>query len=217
MPLVIMSMLMWYLCGKFLQKYRNQKAWVFGVIFLATAFRLDFIPYMVFVLVWYYFSIKCYRLKYFVPICWCIVILTLYINEFTHHFYGLSNYISSNYIPFSSFKIDARQMSCGQTLNMTFLRLLSFSFDLQRGNQQNQLLKHKSNCRMCRQGPYCIKGRNFMEPDNYGLLNYMNYILFVPTILTGPPLSFKNFISFKQTPSTKQPDFLRCTFLFLSF
>ena len=56
-----------------------------------------------------------------------------------------------------------------------------------------------------------------MDPDSYGWLNYWNYILFPPTFLAGPPISFKNFISFKKVPSKKQPGYLHFILLICSF
>jgi D-alanyl-lipoteichoic acid acyltransferase DltB (MBOAT superfamily) len=120
-------------------------------------------------------------------------------------------------MPFNFISNQARQLSCGQNLNMTFLRLLSFSFDLRRGNESSELAKHQVSCPECAARRYCLKGRNYLEPENYGFLNFFNYILFAPTLLAGPPISYKNYISFQKNPSSKSSNFQNFFFILLSF
>lgn len=45
--------------------------------------------------------------------------------------------------------------------------------------------------------------------------NYLDYMFFAPTCLAGPPISFTNFFSFEQIPTTKKPPYLRTVFLII--
>jgi protein-cysteine N-palmitoyltransferase HHAT len=49
------------------------------------------------------------------------------------------------------------------------------------------------------------------------LLNYLNFILFAPTFLAGPPLGYKNFLSFRSMPSSKRPEIFKFILLLISF
>lgn len=75
----------------------------------------------------------CYKRRYFVGVCWIICIGLLYINEMSGHFEELSKFVGG-FMP-EWFNSDSRQISCGQVLNMTFLKLLSFAVDRHRGRE----------------------------------------------------------------------------------
>lgn len=77
--------------------------------------------------------------------------------------------------------------------------------------------KHREKCEECRDEEFCLKGRNLIDCQDYGFKNYMNYALFAPTLLTGPPLSYKSFVSFKHMPTTKKPELKKLIFLLISF
>lgn len=72
------------------------------------------------------------------PACWIICIITLFINERTHHFADLSLAVGE-YMPFQFLGSRGKPLSCGQNLNMTFLKLLSFAIDLKRGDESREL------------------------------------------------------------------------------
>jgi D-alanyl-lipoteichoic acid acyltransferase DltB (MBOAT superfamily) len=55
------------------------------------------------------------------------------------------------------------------------------------------------------------------DTDDFSFKSFMNYILFAPTLLTGPPLSYKNFISFIKMPTTKKPEIIKLLLLLASF
>ncbi len=63
----------------------------------------------------------------------------------------------------------------------------------------------------------CLKGRSLMDTEDFTYKSFMNYLLFAPTLLTGPPLTYKNFISFQSFPTTKQPHIFKFIFLLLCF
>ena len=58
----------------------------------------------------------------------------LYLNEMSGHFEGVSKLVGE-FMP-QWFDSESRQISCGQVLNMTFLKLLSFAIDRHRGGEQ---------------------------------------------------------------------------------
>lgn len=47
--------------------------------------------------------------------------------------------------------------------------------------------------------------------------NYLDYMLFAPTCLAGPPISYTSFFSFYEVPTKKSPPYLRTFFLIIFF
>ena len=47
--------------------------------------------------------------------------------------------------------------------------------------------------------------------------NYLDYIMFAPTCLAGPPISYKSFHSFKEYPSSAPLPYIRWAFLLVFF
>jgi hypothetical protein len=135
LPILGLCMLAWWAISPLIEKYGNEKAWLVGTLILAYSFRSDFLIYLAILTAWYLFTIYCFHKKYFVSSCWAICIILLYLNELTSHFEALSLAVG-DLMPLEWMNGKERQISCGQVLNMTFLRLLSFAIDKSRGSEQ---------------------------------------------------------------------------------
>lgn len=104
---------------------------------------------------------------------------------------------------------------------MTILRLLSFSIDYHRGDETIFCEKHIKNCKECNIDVYpiiyCQKARDALPIVPMNLLNYFNYLLFLPILFTGPPISYKAFHSFSFYPTTEKPRYINIIILLITF
>jgi D-alanyl-lipoteichoic acid acyltransferase DltB (MBOAT superfamily) len=66
-------------------------------------------------------------------------------------------------------------------------------------------------------GTICYKGRDLYKVPEITLRNYLDYMLFAPTCLAGPPISYTSFFSFNSLPTEKSPPYLRTLFLIVFF
>lgn len=48
---------------------------------------------------------------------------------------------------------------------------------------------------------YCYRGRDHVMKSSHSLRDYLNYTLFTPLLLTGPPISYSNYFSYQSLPS----------------
>ncbi len=126
-------MIGWYFIASRIEVIKNEKAWILGLAMTSYCYRSDILFLGLLVILWYWFSVSCYRWKYFVSACWTIVIVLLYINEATNHFEALS-FLVGKLMPWDVLSSSQRQMSFGQILNLMVLKFLSFALDLERGN-----------------------------------------------------------------------------------
>lgn len=116
---------------------------------LLFSFRGDFLLYMAIIIGWYYYTSFLSSRKHFIACCWAFMLLVLYLNEQFDHFRMVSSFIEQ-YIPIDWLKNSSRQVHCSQLLNMTFLKLLSYSIDKKKGSERKELEKHREKCNMCR-------------------------------------------------------------------
>jgi D-alanyl-lipoteichoic acid acyltransferase DltB (MBOAT superfamily) len=66
-------------------------------------------------------------------------------------------------------------------------------------------------------GNVCYRGRDLYTLPEITIRNYLDYMLFAPICLAGPPISYTSFFSFHTIPSQKSPPYLRTLFLILFF
>lgn len=56
-----------------------------------------------------------------------------------------------------------------------------------------------------------------MDAPPLNFSNFLNYILFAPTFLAGPPIPYKNYHSFRKMPTSTKPEYLRWILIVISF
>lgn len=81
------------------------------------------------------------------------------------------------------------------------------------GDESVRFTSHAAKCPECLKGKLCYKGRDLQKLPELSLKNYFDYLLFAPTCLAGPPISYKNFHSFKEHASEQKTPFYRWGFL----
>lgn len=133
----------------------NSRSWAIGGLFVLYTFRGDSLWYFSIILLWFgYSNSPAQHWKYFVASLWGIILITLYLNEQLDHFRAVSWWADA-FLPsgLDFFQSEHRAIHCSQFLNMTFLKLYSYSADKARKNQQggetHELNKHLSSCSLC--------------------------------------------------------------------
>jgi hypothetical protein len=132
LPVLVACIAGWSILSGLIERYPNEKSWLLGSLILAYSFRSDFLIYLAILSLWYCFTLACFSHKYFVSSCWVLCIALLYLNALTGHFEALSSAVGDALPDWISSR--ERQISCGQVLNMTFLKLISFAVDKNRGS-----------------------------------------------------------------------------------
>lgn len=102
--------------------------------------------------------------------------------------------------------------------------MLAFTIDCQWGYQDEQLQKHVNKCSQCSEYQngsktisLCYKGRDLCHNKGINLSKFLEYMLFAPTILAGPPLSYNSFCSFDTCPNRSKAPYLRTLGLLIFF
>ena len=80
LPVLMLAILIWKVVSPALESKPNDKSWLLGGLILLYSLRSDIIIYLLTLLSWYYFTLKCFSWKSFVPVCWFVTILMLYLN-----------------------------------------------------------------------------------------------------------------------------------------
>lgn len=90
---MVLAALAWKIVMHTLSMPVTKHIWIFGLALLTYTFRVDIMLYGSILLLWYLFTAQLYHHKYFVPMCWIIMLLTLYTNEQMNHFRVVSSWM----------------------------------------------------------------------------------------------------------------------------
>lgn len=188
-----------------------------GLGLLTFTYRADIFLYLAVIIAWFYMTKLLYKTRIIVPLSWTLVIVILYLNERYDHLRFLSRWFEQ-FVPDSLhfFKNSQAPLLWTNILNMNFLKMLSFTMDCHWGFNEHHYLAHHNKCHECSISP-CYRGRDLYHLPKMTLKNYLDYILFAPTCLAGPPISFTNFFSFRTFPSKVSHPYLRTGLLIIFF
>ena len=201
LPIMLFTMFAWkyavlLLVGKNNARPFLRSFWL-GLGLLTFTYRADIFLYLALVLLWYLMTRALYKTRVIVPLSWTLVIVILYLNEQYDHLRFISRWFQQ-FIPetISFFKNTQAPLLWTNILNMNFLKMLSFTMDCHWGYNDHHFKAHHDKCQECREGNLCYRGRDLYQLPQMTIRNYLDYILFAPTCLAGPPISFTNFFSF---------------------
>ena len=187
-----------------------------GLGILCFTYRADVFLFLGVALTWYFFTKLMYRRIIVIPLSWVIVIASLYLNEQYDHLRFVSAWFEQ-FVPVDFFKNQQAPLLWTNILNMNFLKMLSFTLDCYWGDQSALFASHAAKCAECSAGELCYKGRDLKKLPEISLRNYLDYLLFAPTCLAGPPISYKSFHSFRDYPSLERAPFVRWASLVVFF
>ena len=125
----------WKILYSSIEDFRTQSSMILvGGLFTLYSYRGDFLFYMGFLMVWYFTTKKFHKNKYIIVIAWVTTIVVLYLNEKYDHLRFLSRWLEF-YIPIEFFENHNAPILWTNMLNMTLLKLLSFTIDCHRGDE----------------------------------------------------------------------------------
>lgn len=83
---------------------------------------------------------------------------------------------------------------------MTILKMISFACDKRWAHTQHKhqtKSEHLKTCKVCTKDIQCLRYRQEQhhEMSQYNFLHYYSYLLYSPTFLAGPPITFNAFLS----------------------
>lgn len=189
-----------------------------GLGLLSFTYRADIILFLSLIIAWFFMTKLLYKTRIIVPLAWTLVIVILYLNECYDHLRFISKWFEQ-FVPdwLSFFNNSKAPLMWTNILNMNFLKMLSFTMDCHWGFSEHNYKAHHDKCHECSSGNPCYRGRDLCQLPEMSLKNYLDYLLFAPTCLAGPPISFTNFFSFRDYPTPVQPPYLKTAFLVVFF
>jgi hypothetical protein len=101
-----------------------------GLGLLLFTYRADIFLYLAVIFLWFFMTKLLHKSKIIVPLAWTLVIVILYLNEQFNHFRFLSKWFEQfipNFLWF--FKNSEAPLLWTNVLNMSFLKMLSFTMD----------------------------------------------------------------------------------------
>lgn len=172
---------------------------VFSVIFLSTLYGASIIKILAISLIPYTVT-EFWKGSIASPIfCWIYSILILFLNQ-AYQGYKFA-YIHDGLQFLDAFQgVGIRWFI---TFNFTILRIISYSMDqywAHQGSDSSTMFEsHTFDCRDCDNSnqKLCEKSRiqKSRSLQEYNLFNYMTYLMYAPLYMSGPIISFNNFIS----------------------
>ncbi|KAI9325652.1 MBOAT, membrane-bound O-acyltransferase family-domain-containing protein [Obelidium mucronatum] len=152
------------------------------------------------------------RLFSLIPIISWIFGMTLLV--FTNYYRGFQFGWISSFLSFLDSLGSGINHGWFDPLRFCFLRMISFDLDFYwkvkgDGSGSNQQSKeHTTTCQECNQSHQCSKSRieTPLDRQDYNLVNYFAYLLYIPLYLAGPIISYNDFIhQLKSRPPSTTP------------
>lgn len=142
LPIMLFTMFAWkYLILLIAPKGRASKwmrSCLLGIGILTFTYRADIFLYSSVILLWFIMTKLLYKTRIIVPLSWAIVIIVLYLNEKYNHLRFISAWFEQfvpHYLWF--FKNSQAPLLWTNVLNMSFLKMLSFTMDCHWGYNES--------------------------------------------------------------------------------
>lgn len=190
-----------------------------GVLYSAFIHGPSFCLPISFVLLNYIFMLLCVKFKapyrVFMTLMWVSQLGLLFFVGYYGKYLGFEGNV---YFSFASWW--TKRVSWTVTFNMAILRMIAFNNDMYEGMRDNQTQRdslerrHKMTCIECAQmreancdaSPlstrcYKLRTESPCRPDDYNVMSYMAYMLYLPLYIAGPMSSFNAFVSHLYHPT----------------
>ncbi|KAL4447020.1 hypothetical protein ABPG74_013872 [Tetrahymena malaccensis] len=142
--------------------------------------------------------------KLFPALLWGFNIALIFLND-KYHGFNLVDFFHTDLLQGLEDSRKDQVVSWHIMYNMTMLRVISFCMDMHWAKLQFRSLKkdkHFAECTQCQNKIICLKERQeqFHEIEEYNLLTLYSYMLYLPVLIQGPPITFNAFYSQIKSP-----------------
>ncbi len=170
-------------------------SWAFGIAVLGYVFRGDILIYLGLVAA-YYAIIRAGAGRWgFVWGLWAVVVANLFAMEYFKNSRAVSDLLERHLFGDGFMANSNHVLHWSSLFNMTLLRIVSFGLDWHRKLTNTEEQTHFQKCRECSRHHLCIKGAEVASARVFSYGRLVNYLLYPPTMLTGPPMCYNNFMA----------------------